>query len=162
MRGKIVVVLFVVVAVAFAAYGAWFIFSPSPVDQRFNLDRQIMPASIAQDSLLPTALDDFKRAGDVTSPVAGTSAVQYVNNSYTINFAVAPSKGNEAALNKPTCQDASGEVITHTDSGHIPYSYSICPAQKLNSFQWINGDWLFTASGADPEAVLRFVNLYGY
>jgi hypothetical protein len=161
MRGKIVVVIFVVAAIAFAAYGMWFIFSPSPVDQRFNMSRNPASSTIAQAALLPDSLDDFKRVGDVTNPTPETSQGRYINNAYVIDFSVGSAKGQSAAtlLKQPACQ--GGSVISHTkNGGRTPFSYSTC--QKSYIFQWINGDWLFTASAADPEALLRFVNLYGY
>src|SRR5215475_5193487 len=109
MRGKIVVIIFAVAAIAFAAYGAWFIFVPSPVDQRFNLARNAAPSTIAQAALMPDSLDDFKRVGDVTNPAPATSAGRYVNNSYVIDFSVTSSKGSD--LTKPACQ--GGSIVSH-------------------------------------------------
>src|SRR5258708_33407091 len=156
MRGKIVVILFVAASVAFSAYAAWYLFNRSPIDQRFNLARQAVP-SVGGSALLPRSLDEFQRSGNVTSPAAGTSEAMYTVSSV---------KGQDAAqtadiLGKPACQNASGSVISHAqNNSKILYSYSVC--QNTYTFRWINGDWLFSASRSDSEALLRFVNLYGY
>ncbi len=165
MRGKIVVILFVAASVAFSAYAAWYLFNRSPIDQRFNLARQAVP-SVGGSALLPRSLDEFQRSGNVTSPAAGTSEATYTDNQYAVDFAVSSVKGQDAAqtadiLGKPACQNASGSVISHAqNNSKILYSYSVC--QNTYIFRWINGDWLFSASGSDSEALLRFVNLYGY
>jgi len=156
MRRKIVVIIFVAASVAFSAYAALYLFNRSPIDQRFNLARQAVP-SVGGSALLPRSLDEFQRSGNVTSPAAGTSEAMYTVSSV---------KGQDAAqtadiLGKPACQNASGSVISHAqNNSKILYSYSVC--QNTYIFRWINGDWLFSASGSDSEALLRFVNLYGY
>ena len=156
MRRKIVVIIFVAASVAFSAYAALYLFNRSPIDQRFNLARQAVP-SVGGSALLPRSLDEFQRSGNVTSPAAGTSEAMYTVSSV---------KGQDAAqtadiLGKPACQNASGSVISHAqNNSKILYSYSVC--QNTYTFRWLNGDWLFSASGSDSEALLRFVNLYGY
>ena len=166
MRGKIVVVIFLIASAAFAVFAAWYLFNRSPIDQRFNLARQRVPSTITDTALLPRTLDEFRSAGSVASDAAGSNKANYIDNDYLIEFAVTTVKDQDAAqvidstLAKPNCQDGSGTVVSHHDSGKIPYSYSTCSG-KYN-FQWLNGDWLFSASASDPEALLRFVNLYQY
>jgi hypothetical protein len=168
MRGKIVVVVFVIASAAFALFAAWYLFNRSPVDQRFNLARQRVPSTITDTALLPRTLDEFQSAGNVVSDFAGTNKANYIDNDYLVEFAVTTVKGLDtvqvinSTLAKPNCQDGSGNVISHHDSGKIPYSYSTCSGKYGYNFQWLNGDWLFSASASDPEALLRFANLYTY
>jgi len=165
MRGKLVVLIFLAGSVVFAAYAAWYLFNRSPIDQRFNMIRDRVP-SAGSSALLPRSLDEFQRTSDVTSPAEGASQASYTDNQYSVDFVVSSVKGLGTTqvtdlLNKPSCESDSGNVVLHTQSKDIVhYSYSTC--QNTSMFRWINGDWLFTASGSDPEALLRFVNLFAF
>ena len=165
MRGKLVVLIFLAGSVVFAAYAAWYLFNRSPIDQRFNMIRDRVP-SAGSSALLPRSMDEFQRAGDVMSLESGGSIANYTDNDYSVTFTVQSLKSLDAALIadilvKPSCENSSGSVVLHDQSKDtVHYSYSTC--QNRSTFRWINGDWLFTASGSDPEALLRFVNLFAF
>jgi hypothetical protein len=174
MRGKLVVVLFIVGAIGFSAYAFWFFFNLSPVDQRFNQNRLDIPDQNHAGDLLVPKVDDFIQTGGVVLSETGPSSSVYTNNNAHVQFSAtfikdqAASQAAKTALVKPTCKSGDPDVTTHLDAKQ-PYSYTICGSSDLIGgsdptyiFEWINGNWLFTANGTDPEVLLRFANLYIY
>ncbi len=62
MRGKTVVFVLLGGAIIFAGFAYWFFFSQSSPDDRFNLNRQPIPASAGDSVLFGPLPEDYKAA----------------------------------------------------------------------------------------------------
>jgi hypothetical protein len=170
-RGKWLVAIILGGSLLFLAFALWYFFTQSPPDQRFNMARAQIPAQTGVADLLPPELDEFKR--DAAPTTGEGSSGLYVNtndSSHRVTFAVrqiasADSGGNVSdTLRTALCSDGSGTPALHPDAA-VPFGYATCaptgPDTGAN-FVWINGRWLFSATSADPEVLILFVNVYPY
>src|SRR5258707_3003978 len=176
MRGKTVVFVLLGGAIIFAGFAYWFFYSQSSPDDRFNLNRQPIPANAGDSVLFAPLPEDYKAtisqhiAPDAAS---ATGSATYSNGTTTVNLSVRALRdfeiqdfkdGKSEDLSK-ACDPSTSSVVLHPGQP-IPFRYSKCPANSTNGliyeFAWVNGSWYLQASEPDVEALLHFVNLYPY
>jgi hypothetical protein len=170
MRGKWLVVGLLLATVVFAIYGLWYFGTSSAPDDRFNLNRQPIPADANQALFFPNPPSGFTRASlqpmaaDNTGRASGSAV--YNSNDHPVELLVRSIQGldPQRVLNSSdqldACTHTASNITVHPDA-KTPYRYSTCPGNQFE-FTWINGNWLLRASSEDVEALLRFVNAYPF
>lgn len=179
MRGKIVVILMIVGALALLAYSLWFVGSRSQVDERFNMRREPLTPGAPGASMLREVVGDYRRTAldvatlDSDAPDRhGSAHYDVEGHDVTLDVQRVPSPG-------PTIEqlfadfaaraggdDAAGTVIRLHPDAETPYGYGVysAPTYIYYEFTWRNGDWVLRASTRDAgsEGLLRFVNNYNF
>lgn len=177
MRGKTVVFVLLGGAIIFTAFAYWYFFSQSSPDDRFNLNRQPIPANAGDSVLFAAMPEDYQAtisqyiAPDAPNQAMGSAT--YSNGTNTVNLSVRALRdfelqdflsGKVEDLSKQ-CDPSTSSVTFHPGQP-TPFRYSKCPLNNpgglVYQFAWVNGSWYLQASGPDVEALLHFVNLYPY
>jgi len=182
MRGKIVVVGLGVATIGVLLLGYWLFFAKSPIDQRFNLNRTVIPKNFNTDYLLPDAVGDFVRQSiskaqaqsDGTlsgvATYADTDGKKIVLLIRTGQLRNTPAETLQMQYQPLQSEYPGAAPVLRTDAP-FPYGYFSATQNKDSSagsalidFRWINGEWLIQASTqeTDAESLLQFVNLYPY
>src|SRR5258708_5053314 len=174
MRGSVLVGILLAASAIFALFAFWFLFNLTPADQRFNQQRNAVPAGVTLTEMLPDPMGDFARLTPQVAPDASEVAATYGDTNVRVNITIKPLKGQnqqqEIASNLavPHCKKATDNPSTtsHLD-GKVPFVYTECASDALigggdatYNFTWLDNDYLFSADSTDPEVLLRFVNAY--
>lgn len=183
MRGKIAVLVLVILTIAILIFGYWFLFVQSPIDQRFKLNPTPIPKNINADYLLPAAVGDFIRQS--TSPVqaqpdgslagmatyADTDGKHITVEVRTGQLHKTPAETLQALYQPILSQYPGATPVIHADApfpyGFLTVSFPASngtPASTYSDFSWINGEWVIQVSTreTDAESLLQFVNIYVY
>jgi hypothetical protein len=179
VRGKIIVVVMLLGALALLAYSLWFVGSRSAVDERFNMRREALAPDAPGASLLRELVGDYPRTSldvgtlDSDAPDRHGSA-DYDVEGHTVTLDVqriaVPGPGIEQLLAdfaaRADGDDAAGTVIRLHADAETPFGYGVysAPTYIYYEFTWRNGDWVLRASTRDAgsEGLLRFVNNYNF
>lgn len=179
MRGKIVVLIMILGALALLVYSLWFVGNQSQPDERFNMRREPLGSGAPGASLLREVVGDYTRTAldvdtlDSDSPdrhgsahydVEGHDVMLEVQRVPSPGLTVEQSFAEFAA--RAGGDDAAGTVIRLHPDAEIPYGYGVysAPTYIYYEFTWRNGDWVLRASTRDAgsEGLLRFVNNYNF
>jgi len=180
MRGKIIVIVLLVGAAIFTAFAFWFFNNQSSPDNRFNLNRQPIPAN-ARDSVLfgPIGEDYQAQISQHITPDTGDQAMgsaTYDNGTDKVELFARALTASEtkdfqngsSQFQTSECNPSTSSVVFHSGPP-TPFRYTKCHSNNSNNsnstiyeFEWLNGNWYLRASESDVEALLHFVNLYPY
>ncbi len=165
MNGKVIVGGLAILSLGLLVFGLWFFGSRSPVDERFNLRRQMIDETTPQTRLLPDRVGDFLRQS--LTPISRSADNQMAGSaSYSdtdrkaiwlrVRY-IADQQSRVAALDAFT-----GSGFKFHREAEFPYGYGT--TQDGYTFVWINDGWLIQAftSESDAETLLQFVNGYPY
>src|SRR5579859_910862 len=152
MRGKTVVFALLGGAIIFTGFAYWFFYSQSTPDDRFNLNRQPIPANAGDSVLFAPLLEDYKAtiSQHIASDAApATGSATYSNGTTTVNLSVRALRdvevkdfrnGKSEDLSK-ACDPSTSSVVLHPGQP-IPFQYSKCPSNNaaglIYEFAWIN------------------------
>jgi hypothetical protein len=176
MRGKIVLAIIFTFAILYGAYSVWYVSSLSPVDQRFNLNKQAVTTSIPEPALLPSNIGDFKRTA--LTPVAPDAQNQRLGSAeyeiptggtlrLTVSTVADPAKAAHdwpASVDVlPGCAAQWRNVVAHPEA-KTPYAYGTCTAEnnRYDEFVWLNNNWLIRVSAPNSGDLLQFANNYPF
>lgn len=179
MRGKVIVVIMLLGALALLVYSLWFVGSRSLVDERFNMRREALEPDAPGASLLRELVGDYRRTDldvgtlDSDTPNRRGSATYSVEGHAVrldVQRVAAPGLDIELLFADFAARaggdDAAGTVIRLHPDAPISYGYGVysAPTYIYYEFSWRNGDWALRAStrDADSEGLLRFVNNYNF
>ncbi|MFN8420717.1 MAG: hypothetical protein U0528_15960 [Anaerolineae bacterium] len=176
MRGKITVIVVLLIGVAVFAYGLYFTAGISPVDQRFDQRRDPLPVEVSAEFMFPPRIGDF--LPEKIEPMVLNSDGVYHAGARYLELQTRPVEIEATQIDPATGQAALetliatfrqdqtvGRLTSHFDA-RVPYFYvaHAINGRPVYSFYWVNGSWLFHAYAdqADDETVLRFVNVYPF
>jgi hypothetical protein len=174
MSGKVVVVLVLLSGVIFGAAGLRYAFDPSPVYERFDQRRDVIPVDATGPYMLIDKVNDFTRVdfeplapdaegiqrGHATYAELGERpvelAVEKIDPAHGLDTLKAVQKAYENNTNV-------SRLVTYPDA-QTPYLYVVYAAdgRAMYEFVWINNGWLMRAytNQSDAETLLRFANSY--
>jgi hypothetical protein len=161
MRGKIVVGLIGLLALAGLIANLWYVSTRSPADQRFNLKRQHITKDTASRLLLPERVGDFARKSitaieaNASGDLEGSAAYADTDGKQIMLSVRKPGRG------APNLESlTNGQYRLHADA-EFPFGYSETYGP---AFVWLNGDWVLGASTAQATSgeLLQFVNAYPF
>ncbi|MBA3867749.1 MAG: hypothetical protein H0X30_01195 [Anaerolineae bacterium] len=156
-------------------------FSSRKVDtadaQRFNTNRQRLPDNALETQIFPQQIGGYVLQPPKNMSRSTDASKEFfrdykLDSGGTINlYVLSPVKNHTQAslLSIGTeCGDAVGTAQLFPKAV-MPYEYTFCDLWTFNqhTFNWINGNWLLSASSAstlqsDTNMLIEFVNLYNY
>jgi hypothetical protein len=174
MRGKLVVLIVLMIGVAVGVAGLRYAYDPSPVWERFDQRRNPLTADTQGPALLVEQTNDFRRVA-FTPLEADALGVKRADATYselgirpvrlTIEQIDATDEMTELrAIHRAFERDDNVSRLALYEQALTPYLYAVYARQgrAVYEFVWVNDGWLFRAftDESDAETLLRFVNSY--